>query len=98
MTARLLLPIVATAALAACATPEARLRTGLVNAGVPPYMAGCMAERMTDRLSLMQLRRMSDLPRAREAGDVDTFLHNVRALRDPEIIGVTAAAAARCAL
>ncbi|HEX8639897.1 MAG TPA: hypothetical protein VF704_01960 [Allosphingosinicella sp.] len=53
---------------------------------------------MADRLSLMQLRRLADLPRTREAGDLDEFLHSVRALGDREILTVTAAAAARCAV
>ena len=37
--------------LAACAVPEARLRAGLINAGLSRPMAACMAERMVDRLS-----------------------------------------------
>jgi len=52
--AALLLPLL----LSACAIPEARLRTGLQNAGLSQAMASCMAERMVDRLSLMQLRRI----------------------------------------
>ena len=93
-----LLPLLAVGLLASCATPEARLRAGLENAGLSPRMAECMAERMVDRLSLMQLRRMSDLPAARESQSLDQFLHNVRALRDTEILTVTSAAAARCAV
>ena len=95
---RLILPSLAACLLASCATPEARLRAGLVNAGVSPALAGCMAGRMVDRLSLMQLRRMSDLPAARESQSIDQFLHSVRALRDTEILTVTTAAAARCAI
>lgn len=91
------LPLVAVLALAtACAVPEARLRTGLVDAGLPRPLAACMAERMVDRLSLMQLRRIGDLPRAREALSVAEFLHRVRALRDPEILSVSAGSAAIC--
>ncbi|MDQ4086666.1 MAG: hypothetical protein M3177_01410 [Pseudomonadota bacterium] len=85
------------ALLAGCASPETRLRTGLMNAGLSEPIAACMAERMAGRLSLVQLRRMSDLPRAREAGGLDEFLHRVRSLRDGEILRVTAGAAARCA-
>lgn len=55
-----------------------------------------MAERMVDRLSLMQLRRMSDLPSAREAVSVAEFLHRARALRDTGILTVTASSAATC--
>jgi len=84
--------------LAGCATPEARLRAGLENAGLSPPMAACMAERMVDRLSLMQLRRIGDLPRVREAESTEQFLHRVRSLRDPEILRVSSSAAAACGL
>ena len=86
------------ALLASCAVPEARLRAGLVNAGLSEPMAACMAERMVDRLSLAQLRRIGDLPYAREERTVTGFLHRVRALRDPEILAVASASAAVCAI
>jgi hypothetical protein len=84
-------------ALAACATPETRLREGLVNAGLAEPMADCMAGRMADRLSLIQLRRIGDLPYAEEERTVAGFLHRIRALRDLEIWTVSSAAAAVCA-
>jgi hypothetical protein len=77
--------------------PEARLRAGLVNAGLPPPLAACMAGRMADRLSLMQLRRIGDLPRARESVSIAEFLHRVRALGDSRILGVSSSSAALCA-
>ena len=80
-----------------CASPETRLRTGLVDAGLPDPLAACMAGRMADRLSITQLRRIGDLPRARRSGGLDEFLHRVRALGDTEILAVTGTAAARCA-
>ena len=92
------LTLLALALLAACATPETHLRTGLENAGLSQPMAACMAGRMVDRLSLMQLRRMGDLPYAREERSVAGFLHRVRALRDTEILTVTSAAAGVCAI
>lgn len=84
--------------LTACAIPEARLRAGLVNAGLSRPMAACMAERMADRLSLIQLRRIGDLPYASSSVSMSEFLHRVRALRDPEILGVSSSAAALCAV
>jgi hypothetical protein len=93
---QLLPAFVAAVLLAGCATPEARVRDGLVNAGLSPPLAGCMASRMVDRLSLMQLRRIGDLPRARESVSAGEFLHRVRALRDPEILSATASSAALC--
>jgi len=74
------------------------VRTGLVNAGLSAPMAACMAERMVDRLSLIQLRRIGDLPYARDERSLAGFLHRVRALRDVEIWTVSSAAAAACAV
>lgn len=90
--------------LASCATvsPEARVRAGLIDAGLPPSTAGCMAERMVDRLSLGQLRRVQSLASLRNShiGDltVDRFLYKLRALEDPEIFAVTSKAAVACTL
>jgi hypothetical protein len=89
-------------ALAACATPETRLRTGLVNAGLSQSIASCMAERMVDRLSLLQLRRLGSLSSLKDKQmsdlSLNQFLHKVRALKDPEILTVTTSSAALCAL
>ena len=98
-----ILPLIAASLmLAGCATPEARLRTGLNNAGLSKAMSACMAERMVDRLSLVQLRRLSALGslKDREITDLtlDQFFRKVRALKDPEILAVTTSSAAVCAL
>ena len=88
--------------LAGCATPETRLRTGLNNAGLSKAMSACMAERMVDRLSLVQLRRLSALGSLKDKRitdlSLDQFLHKVRALKDPEILTVSTSSAALCAL
>lgn len=100
MTKRVLISLVAAFALAGCATPEARLRTGLVDAGLSQRIAACMAERMVDRLSLLQLRRLGSLAglKDKNAGDLslDQFLFKVRALKDAEILAVTTSSAALC--
>jgi hypothetical protein len=88
--------------LSACATPEQRVRTGLTNAGLSRPVAACMAERMVDRLSLLQLRRIGRLGDLRE-GDpreltVEQFLHRARALNDPEIWAVMSSSGAICAV
>lgn len=89
-------------ALAACATPETRLRTGLVNAGLSKPVAACMADRMVDRLSLGQLLKISKLERiktGRKDGESwQRFLRNIRALQDPEILGVATSSGAICAI
>lgn len=76
--------------------PQARLRAGLVNAGLSRPMAACMAERMAERLSLMQLRRVGDLPYARDERTVTGFLRRVRALGDPQIVTASASATTIC--
>jgi len=98
MRLRLTLPFAAILLLAACAIPEARLRAGLVNAGLSRPMAACMAQRMADRLSLIQLRRIGDLPYASSSISVSEFLHRIRALGDTQILGVSSSAAALCAV
>ena len=90
--------------LSSCATvsPESRVRAGLVEAGISPRMAACMAERMVDRLSLVQLRQIQSLASLRKSHmedmTVDRFLYKLRALEDPEIFTVTSKAAILCAL
>src|SRR3546814_15840425 len=75
-------------ALAACATPETRVRNSLLKAGLSEPMAACMAGRMVDRLSLAQLRRLSSLSSIKERTmqdmTIDEFIYRIRALHDPE--------------
>ena len=97
MLARTVVVVGAAALLGGCAVPEARLRSGLTRAGLPKPLSACMAERMVDRLSLKQLMRIADLPKAGGAESTEQFLHRVRALGDPEILGVTSSSAALCA-
>ncbi len=98
----LLIPVAAALALAGCATPETRLRNGLNNAGLSEAMSACMADRMVDRLSLVQLRRLSALGSLKDKRiadmSLDQFLHKVRALKDAEILAVSTSSAAICAL
>ena len=97
------LPLAALAlALTSCASPQARLRTGLVDAGLSPRTAACMADYMADRLSITQLRRLQSLASVKKADyrdiTLDEYLHKVRALRDTELLAVTGKAALVCAL
>ena len=84
--------------LGACSTPEDMTRAGLVDAGIPKPGAGCMAHRMVERLSLLQLRRLSGLGKAEHSKSLDQFLSRVRSLNDSKIVGVTTSSAALCAL
>ena len=86
--------------VAGCATPEQRVRASLVDAGLSQPLATCMAERMVERLSLLQLRRIGRIGALRGANPreltVDQFLHRARALGDPEIWAVMSSSAALC--
>jgi len=89
--------------VAACASlsPEARLRTGLIEAGLSARQSACMADRMNDKLSLLQLRSLSSLKNLNREKmptmSTERFLRNVRSLKDPEIVAVTTSAALACA-
>ena len=95
-------PVLAVALLAACATPETRVRTALLDAGLPPPIASCMADRMVDRLSLIQLNRLSGLKKLRGQNmrelTVHEFLKRTRSLQDPEILGVVTSSGLICAV
>jgi hypothetical protein len=93
----------ALALLAGCATlAEPTVRGALIEAGARPAVADCMAARMTDRLTLAQLRKLSRARATSEeargglsAGDV---LTRIRRVGDAEVVAVTASAAALCQL
>jgi hypothetical protein len=89
-------------AVSACATPEARLRTGLLDAGLSNSSSACMARYMVSRLSLGQLIRLSSLGNLKDkpVGDmsVTEFLHSVRALQDVQILSIASKSALACSL
>lgn len=91
-----------TATLAACATPETRVRNGLMSAGLSAPISACMADRMVDRLSLGQLSKLNGLGKLgkRNAGDVTfkEFVKQTRSLQDPEIVGVVTSSGVICAV
>jgi hypothetical protein len=99
---RIILATLPILALAACATPESRVRTALIEAGLPRPIATCMAQRMVDRLSMAQLQRLSRLSGLGEAQigamTVREFTRRVSALGDPEILSVVTTAGIGCAI
>lgn len=88
--------------LSACATPETRVRTALIDAGLSKPIASCMADRMVDRLSLIQLNKLSGLKKLRNKDvqklSVEEFLKRTRSLQDPEILGVVTSSGLICAV
>jgi type IV pilus biogenesis protein CpaD/CtpE len=99
---RIALVSITALALSACATPETRVRTALMDAGLSQPIAACMADRMVDRLSLVQLNKLSGLKKLRGQDmrkvTVDEFLRRTRSLQDPEILGVTTSSGLICAV
>jgi hypothetical protein len=102
MSLRRFIPLLVLTSLSACATPETRLRTGLMSAGLSAPQSACMADRMNDKLSLLQLKRLASLGSLKQKQvtslSIAEFLHKVRALKDPEILIVTSKAALTCAI
>lgn len=80
---------------------EDRVRTALLDAGVPPGDAGCMSERMVDRLSIDQLKRLEALKartgEAERPRTLGEFVERIRRVGDDEVVAVTASSAALCA-
>lgn len=89
--------------LASCAQviAEGRVRSALQGAGLSETNAACMADRMVDRLTIAQLRRLEALgPRngeARRPASLGEFVQRVQRVGDAEVITVTASSAALCA-
>ena len=86
--------------LAACAGPQARVESGLVNAGLEPARAACMADILVDRLSIGQLRKLGDLADLKSQAGKDVtigyLVANSKALQDPEILAAAIEAFTRC--
>lgn len=99
---RIALVVLTTVALSACATPETRIRTALTDAGLSQPIAACMADRMVDRLSLVQLNKLNGLKKLRGQDmrkvTVEEFLRRTRSLQDPEILGVATSSGLICAV
>jgi hypothetical protein len=99
---RFALPVLMVALLTGCATPETRIRTALVDAGLSKPVAGCMADRMVDRLSLGQLNKLRGLGKFQDKKakklSIEEFVKRTKALQDPEILGVVTSSGVICAV
>lgn len=82
-------------------TVEDRLEEKFVARGLPQPMAGCLAGRMAERLSVSQLRKLERLQAEEGEADIPLgvveLLERVRRVDDPEVVEVAASSAAFCA-
>jgi hypothetical protein len=90
--------LLALLALAACNPSKlayGQVRSALLDAGLSERNSACMAERMTDRLSIGQLQRLKQLKGTKRS--LFDYAAAVRRVGDSEAIEVTASSAALCA-
>ena len=84
--------------LAACSPGKlayGQVKSAMIEAGLSEANAACMASRMTDRLSLVQLNKLKQLKGEKQGlGD---YVAAVRRVGDAEALSVTASSAALCA-
>ncbi|MFC4291542.1 hypothetical protein ACFOWX_03845 [Sphingorhabdus arenilitoris] len=99
---KLFLVCAATQGLSACATPETRIKNALIDAGLSKPVSACMAERMVDRLSLLQLNKLRGLKKLKETDgqklSIEQFVKKTKSLQDPEILGVVSSSGVICAI
>ena len=101
---RFIAPFLAALALTACVEKiaESRVRSALSEAGLSNENASCMAERMVDRLTIAQLKKLEALKARKGERDkpltVAEFVERVRRVGDAEVVAVTASSAGLCAV
>lgn len=89
---------IAVMTLAACAPSKlayGQVKSAMIAAGLSEANSACMAERMTDQLSLGQLQKLKQLKG--EKRNLADYVVAVRRVGDAEAIKVTATSAALCA-
>jgi hypothetical protein len=89
-------------ALAACATPAQRITRDLTGLGVPPGQAQCMGNRLGERLSVGQLRRLQEIGNLRndrlERMTIREIANKLTDERDPALIAEFLRAGIGCAI
>ena len=73
---------------------ESRVRSALIDAGLSEDNADCMANRMVDRLTIDQLRKLEALQG--EKRSLTDYVEAVARVNDAEVLSVTASSAALC--
>ena len=99
---QLIAPLLVAITLSGCASPETRIRNALVEAGLSKSVAGCMADRMVDRLSLGQLNKLRGLGKLQDKKaqklSIEEYVKRTKALQDPEIVSVVTSSGVICAI
>lgn len=91
-------------AMAACSTPAQRISTALVGYGLERRQADCVGERLGDRLSMAQLRRLQELGRGMGGGmgrqriDLRDIALRLTDPDDPELVAQVLRAGLACTL
>lgn len=96
--------MLATLAMTGCvqSIAESRVKSALVEAGVAEADSECMAQRMVDRLTIAQLRKLEELKA--KPGEppapvtIGQYVDRVRRVGDAEVVAVTASSAGLCAV
>ncbi len=91
--AALVLPLLATACVEQ-KVEQGQVKSALVNAGLSPPIAQCMAHRLVDQLTIRQLRKLQALQGPKRT--VDDYLAAVERVNDPQVMRVTISSAALC--
>ena len=90
----LLLAMLAATACTPSKLAYGSVKSALVDAGLSEANSACMAGRMTDKLTLMQLRKLQAL--RGEKRSISDYVVAVRKVGDAEVLSVTASSAALC--
>ena len=75
---------------------ESRVKSALIDGGVPDQMAGCMAHQMAKKLTVSQLRSLQKIAGPRRS--ISEYIEVLRRHGDAEALEVTASSAAMCKL
>jgi hypothetical protein len=90
----LILPLLALAACSPSKLAYGQVKSAMIDAGLSEANSACMAERMTDRLSIGQLQKLKQL--RGEKRSLADYVNAVRRVGDAKAIEVTASSAALC--
>ncbi len=94
---RALLPILALLATTGCVQnmKEGRVKSALVEGGLSDQLAGCMAHRMAQKLTIKQLRSLQKVNRA-PRHSIAEFITALRQNGDTDAVEVTLSSAGLC--